>query len=187
MKRSSIALLVCLVWVGGATNAVAATSWRDLHRPVDLPELDAGEACPISPVDDRVDWEPINIFGASGIGPGPAYPGLGGGDGYFYANEPEDGWYGGKVFWYVKPSYPGRVLVRGRRLDAPGALRFSEGRPVRDELRIDRDDGVSWSGRPPGSRGLPSGLWIRNAGCYGVQIDGTRFSRTIVMGGYVED
>ena len=27
-------------------------------------------------------------------------------------------WLRTKVFWYVKPSYRGRVLIRGRRLDA---------------------------------------------------------------------
>ncbi len=189
MSRSgtALALVAALLWTGNVEHGAAATSWRDLHRPLHLPQLDAGEPCPISPVDPRVDWERTGIFGGSGIGRGPAYPGLGGGDGYFYANEPVDGWYGGKVFWYVKPTYLGRVLVRGRRLDAPGALRFSERRTHRRELRIGPRDSVSWSGRPPDSRGVPSGLWIRAAGCYAVQIDGSRFSRTVVMGGSISE
>jgi len=40
---------------------------------------------------------------------------------------------------------------------------------------------VSWEGQPPGSRGIPSGLRVRAPGCYGVQIDGTNFSRVIVF------
>ena len=44
-------------------------------------------------------------------------------------------WLRSKLFWYVKPSYRGRVLIRGRRLDAPGSLRFGEQRLSR-QLRI---------------------------------------------------
>jgi hypothetical protein len=40
---------------------------------------------------------------------------------------------------------------------------------------------VSWQGQPPGSRGLPSAVRVRVAGCYGVQIDGAGFSRVVVF------
>jgi hypothetical protein len=50
------------------------------------------------------------------------------------------------------------------------------------ELHITRHEIHSWTGRPPpGSRGVPSGLSIRASGCYGVQIDGTRFSRAVIF------
>ena len=40
---------------------------------------------------------------------------------------------------------------------------------------------VGWDGQPPGSRGVPSNIRARTPGCYGVQIDGTRFSRLVVF------
>jgi hypothetical protein len=160
-------------------------TWRQLRRPLHLPEIPPGEPCPVSPVDERVDWGSTGMFGGSGIGRGPAYPGLGGGGGRVYANEPRDGWYGGKVFWYVKPEYRGKVLVRGGRVDAPGALRFSESSPRRaPELRIGPRDDVGV--RPEGARGVPSGTLFKTEGCYGYQVDGRGFSRVVVFRGVIE-
>jgi hypothetical protein len=174
--------LALLPALGLVQPANAADPWRKLHRPLHLPRLAPGDACPVSPVDQRVDWESVNAFG-DGIGPGPVYPGLG--DEGHLTTEGSGPWFGTKVFWYVKPSYPRRVLIRGRRLDGPGKARFhdsgrSHGRLLPD-LRITRNDSVSWEGQPRGSRGVPSGVFIRAPGCYGVQIDGTRFSRTVVF------
>ena len=180
------ALLTLAILIAGLAWAPAAFAgtWRELHRPLHLPEVDPAEPCPISPVDERVDWDRINIFGGSGIGPGPAYPGLGGSGGQVSDTPGQEntGWFATKVFWYVRPSYTGRVLIRGRRLDDRGRLGFSESanRPSR-ELRIQRGDTVQWRGQPEGSRGVPSGLWWRASGCYGIQVDGTRFSRTVVF------
>ena len=142
----------------------------------------------MSPVDGRDDWESIGIFGGSGTGPGPVYPGLGGGDtpGHIVTERRPSGgpWFATKVFWYVKPSYRGPAVLRGTRLDGPGSLRFNEpltDRPQR-ELRIRRfDEEFDRQWRPPGARGRPSGVYIRSPGCYGVQIDGTRFSRSVVF------
>jgi hypothetical protein len=161
--------------------ASAASPWQRLHRPLHLPQLAAGAACPVSPVDRHVDWDAVNGFGL-GIGPGPVYPGLGA-DGHATTNASytAGGWFGGKVFWYVKPSYRGRVLIRGRRLDGPESLRFNEGRHPSSELRIKPGQTVSWSGQPAGSRGVPSILRIHASGCYAAQIDGTSFSRIVVM------
>jgi hypothetical protein len=161
----------------------ASDPWARLHRPLHLPRLAPGAACPVSPVDRRIDWERVKIFGGSGIGRGPVYPGLGGSGGHLDAR-PDDQygglWAGGKVFWYVRASYHGRVLIRGRRLDGPQSLGFN-GRvvPAR-ELRI-HNYSVSWPGQPSGSRGIPSSVRVRASGCYGVQIDGTTFSRIVVF------
>jgi hypothetical protein len=183
-----------LVLVAGLVLAspASADDWgRSLHRPLDLPELEAGDACPVSPVDESVDWESINAFG-SGTGPGPVYPGFGSGGDYpghvIFTREPsEDGpWVGMKVFWYVKPDYRGPALVRGRRLDGPGRLRFSDRGINRPELRIKRRESVQWNGQPPRSRGHPSGVYVRSRGCYGVQMDGTSFSRTVVFTASIE-
>jgi hypothetical protein len=88
----------------------------------------------------------------------------------------------------VLPSYSGRALIRGRRINGWGPLRFvDEGRRHADdgrrarELRIRRKSEISWSGQPEGSRGEPSGLRFKRTGCYAVQIDGTTFSRSVVF------
>ena len=185
-KKTGVVLITVLALaqpVGAARGA-----GEGLHLPLALPELPPGAPCPVSPVDERVDWGRIGIFGRSGTGPGPVYPGLGGSDppGQILARRdgPADPWFGTKVFWYVKPSYRGPALIRGRRLDGPGSLRFElplqRGGPSRD-LRVTRfrEEDRQW--RPPGARGRPSGVYIRSPGCYGVQIDGTRFSRAVVF------
>jgi hypothetical protein len=129
-------------------------------------------------------WGRIRIFGSAGIGPGPVYPGLG----YSTAvlNTVQDTqygspWQGQKVFWYVAPTYRGRVLIRGKRLDGPGWLGFNGTRIPKDELRIEPYDTVSWSGQPAHSRGIPSAVRALSSGCYGAQIDGKSFSRVVVF------
>ncbi len=138
----------------------------------------------MSRVDPEVDWRGAHIFGVSGVGPGPVYPGLGYQHGRLLAGRDVQfggRWSGEKVFWYVRPGYRGPVLIRGRRLDRPELLGFAgERRPGR-ELRIAVGETVSWQGQPAGSRGVPSDVRIRRAGCYGIQIDGTSFSHTLVI------
>jgi hypothetical protein len=159
--------------------AVAAGS---LHRPLELPELAPGAECPVSPIGEGVDWESTGIFGGSGTGPGPVYPGLGSEGGNAVADDERLGRrYGAKVFWYVEPAYQGPVLIRGARIDGPGGLRFSGPGRRQSVLRIRRNGGTEWSGQPPGSRGQPSGVLFRAPGCYAVQIDGTTFSRDVVF------
>ena len=175
--------LMIVLGPGAAQAGQAENPWAELHRPLDLPNVEAGEPCPVSAVDPRVDWAEARIFGGSGIGRGPAYPGLGSSGGHLEARPDSlDGsWYFEKVFWYVLPRYRDRVLIRGRRIDGPGPLRFvDEGRKA-PELRIKRKTDVTWAGQPNGSRGEPSGVGFRATGCYAVQIDGTNFSRSVVF------
>jgi len=181
-------MVACVCALLGALTLIeplgASDPWARLHRPLHLPPVADGAGCPVSRVDQRVDWKRHNIFGASGIGRGPVYPGLGGSGGHLNATpeHPYGGpWAGGKVFWYVLPSYRGRVLLRGHRLDGPQSLGFNGRRLPSRELRIERYDTVSWQGQRPGSRGVPSSVRVRASGCYGVQIDGTTFSRVVVF------
>ena len=179
MLGSALLGAVALIPAGSAP-----VTWKKLHRPLHLPRLAPGAPCPVSRIDQRVDWERISIFGGSGIGRGPVYPGLGASGGALTASpDVEYGgpWAGGKVFWYVRPSYRGRVLIRGRRLDGPQRLGFNGHRLPARELRIERGTTVSWEGQPPGSRGVPSSVRVRAPGCYGVQIDGMSFSRVVVF------
>jgi hypothetical protein len=158
--------------------------WAALRRPLHLPIVAPGSHCPVSKIDRSVPWGRVRIFGASGIGPGPVYPGLGATSGLLNVTKDTQygsQWQGQKVFWYITPSYRGRVLLRGKRLDGAGWLGFNGMRVPRDELRIEPYDTVSWSGQPRYSRGIPSGVRALSSGCYGVQVDGKTFSNVVVF------
>jgi hypothetical protein len=60
-------------------------------------------------------------------------------------------------------------------------MRFEGGRLPAIELHIWDDETVYWPGRPEGSRGWASSVRVRAPGCYGVQVDGTSFTRTVVF------
>jgi hypothetical protein len=181
MAHVTAAVLIALGALTAPANA--GDSWRALHRPMKLPQLMPGATCPVSKVDPRVDWERVGIFGGSGTGSGPVYPGIGGQHGSLtFPFAAAGGWRRQKVFWYVAPRYRGPVLIRGARIDAPGQLRFGSGGAVR-EFRIPVHSEISWIGQPMGSRGAPSYLRIHAPGCYAVQIDGTSFSRSVVFAG----
>jgi hypothetical protein len=183
ITASGCALLGALVVI---QSAGGSDPWAKLHRRLHLPHIVPGSPCPVSPIDHRVAWRRTHIFGQSGIGRGPVYPGLGGSGGMLNATPDTTyggPWAGGKVFWYVKRSYRGRVLIRGRRLDnSQQWLGFSGDKvPAARELRIEPWDTAVWEGQIPGSRGMASTVRVLTPGCYGVQIDGTTFSRVVVF------
>jgi hypothetical protein len=176
------ALLATVVLPSALANP--ADRWSKLERSLHLPHLNRGVRCPVSGVDRRVAWRRAHIFGVSGIGRGPVYPGLGFQHGLIRAKTyaPYGGpWLGEKVFWYVLSRYRGPVLIRGRRLDGRQALGFNGNRRPDRELRIPPRETVTWKGQPRGSRGVPSAVRVNAAGCYGFQIDGTTFSRAVVV------
>jgi hypothetical protein len=186
MRRTTSVIAASLVAALTLIEPLGAnpTSWEKLRRPLHLPRLAPGAACPVSRIDGRIAWKRINIFGGSGIGRGPVYPGLGGSDGQLIAMpDVQYGgpWAAGKVFWYVRATYRGPVLIRGRRLDGPQGLGFNGGSLPAPELHIGPYETADWVGRPRGSRGLPSSVRVRVPGCYGAQIDGTTFSRVVVF------
>jgi hypothetical protein len=187
MRRAAsviAAFLVIAALTSVAPLGASLTSWAKLRRPLHLPRLAPGAACPVSRIDPRIDWQRVKFPGSPGIGRGPVYPGLGADGGRLTATpDVQYGgpWAGAKVFWYVRPSYRGPALIRGRRLDGPQWLGFNGRRLPRRELHIERGVTVSWEGQPPGSRGIPSGVRVRAPGCYGVQIDGKTFSRVVVF------
>lgn len=186
-RRLVVSISIVVVMVAAATASAASSDqvrWTALRRPLHLPSVVSGSRCPVSKVDRRVPWERIRIFGASGIGPGPVYPGLGATSGLLNAvkdTQYGSAWQGQKVFWYIAPSYRGRVLIRGKRLDGPGRLGFNGTGAPRDELRIEPYDTVSWSGQPRYARGMPSSVRALTSGCYGAQFDGTTFSKIVVF------
>jgi hypothetical protein len=77
--------------------------------------------------------------------------------------------------WAFAPRYQGPLLIRGRRLDTVGGVRFVLGGPPIAEMRVPPTaSGRRW-------RYLPSIALFAAEGCYGFQIDGRGFSEKIVF------
>src|SRR5947207_62584 len=84
MPRTLIPAVAVLAALAGIQPVGASNPWAKLHRPLHLPRLAPGSACPVSRVDPRFDWQRFQIVGGSGIGRGPVYPGLGDSAGRLY-------------------------------------------------------------------------------------------------------
>jgi hypothetical protein len=196
MWRSLLVAVASVAVVAAAGSAEASDPWKQLYRPLHLPTMGSGGSCPVS----TVGTANFGKYGAArGIGKGPAYP-IGfeqpgsvlrfefppSARSVFAGSE----WSGQKVLWFVSPSYRGRVLIRGGRIDAAGELRFNSGRMTAAALRVPNREiripvGLR-GGNPPGynvvgQRYLPSFTRLQATGCYAYQIDGTTFSRAVVF------
>ena len=157
----------------------------NLRRPLHLPQLAAGSACPVS--------ASRQLPGAGGFsgpftatGPGPVY--MAGGTTISFDYPPKSdssyygtGWGGQKVIWAIDKDYSGPLLFRGARLDGPQALRFDHylgtyggdgGNEAFAEMAYPPLDGITVM------RTAPSGVRMQ-AGC--CQVDGTNFSEIIVF------
>ena len=164
--------------------ASASDGWERLHRPLHLPRLAAGEPCPRT---KSVRAVPQIV---AALGRGPAYPTVGSRVGIAYLGPHSDtahldGWYFHKTIWTVEATYQGPLLLRGRRIDRPGSLRFQAYGPPsvarsRSELRWPA--GWPTENRTPGGwRQLPGATVLRGPGCYAFQADGLTFSKVIVF------
>jgi hypothetical protein len=163
--------------VDGRSDGFAA-----LRRPLQLPRLAPGEACPTT--------EPHYVVGgvAPGLGAGPVYR-IGDTTTTFeYPPAKNSGfagssWGGEKTLWVAAPRYRGPVLIRGSQLDGPNELRFNHGDGAASrELRLPVNE--SWAGDTGSSKGwryFPSYTRLRASGCYAYQLDGTSFSEVIVF------
>lgn len=161
------------------TGRLRADRWIALaSRPLHLPQITPGAACPRSP--GRV----VNPNFGIAYGPGPVYP-VGmevGSDGivHYGGAEPVRGWYGFKVLWITDPRRED-TLVRGRQLDGSNQLRFDTNAGIVPQLRIAGGlvgwgtvRGSYWGHRPSEER-------VQAPGCYAFQADGKSFSTVIVF------
>jgi hypothetical protein len=130
-----------------------------------------GETCPITPTTQL----PSGTGALAGSGPVYAV-----GNVIAYGRLTSDGLLPAKVLWVAAPDYPGVALIRGRRLDGPGGVYFSNSRLV-TSLRFELDTRVIAAGSDQGWRYLPSTVNVEQPGCYGFQIDGPGWTSTIVM------
>jgi hypothetical protein len=108
-------------------------TWTALAaRPIQLTQLPFGSDCQVSPTAQF----------PSGTGPlagsGPVYAVF---NVIAYGARMSDGIFPAKVLWVAAPDYPGPALIRGRQLDGPGGIFFSNSRRV-TELRFELDTRV---------------------------------------------
>jgi hypothetical protein len=142
-----------------------------LARPVKLPTVRSGTACPVTPVSSR------NVDVTDPRGHGPFYLGGPMPHGQFAWN---------KTVWVLADGARGPVLFRGGRVDGTGSLKFS-GNPA-DHA----DTGITLSSGGGVSAtfyervidlGIEDALYVypSTSGCYALQVDGTSFEDVIVI------
>jgi hypothetical protein len=172
------------------TTAVVATSEEAslAARPLHLPTFAAGAPCPVTawqPASnlDRADFKPTWSYFA--FGPGPVYPII-----YQFdpasrtvhpARDAVSGWRSDKVLWLIAPTYRGRTLVRGQRLDPAAPLSFFQGRA--GSTTQTSAFSISTERRSAGWQTSGSGIRFpaQAGGCYAFQVDGLTFSAVIVF------
>jgi hypothetical protein len=146
-----------------------------LRRPLHIPRIEPGTACPVSEPNPHV-WSRR----APGLGPGPVAP-VGLGMHSTLRFEPFRGtpWGGAKVLWVASSDYLGPILIRGARVDGEGGVGFDFGPgPPLAELQLPPGPTLNVD---HGYREWPSHTRIITPGCYGYQVDGTDFSYVIVF------
>jgi hypothetical protein len=168
-----------------------AAIWRELRaRPLHLPALDPGAACPVTPA--RAFSPEFGVGQGSGdvyaLGPGAAQGLLRYAGPTSFGSSRTD-WGGARVIWAISLDYGGPVLIRGSQLDGPNPLRFNGGSAEPGHLAdlgaaallpdltltpAFGEDGIPWSGAQTDTR-------LRAPGCYAYQVDGVGFSEVIVF------
>lgn len=167
---------------GGPTNGVTPIAagegvWESLKaRPLVLPSLAAGEACPVTRTTEVLPGQKLP-------GDGPIYPHFPTDEGALrYGGAQQDGdWYYVKVLWRASGDYGGPALIRGRQLDGAQELRFGHGPTPSPELRFPVETGVRSGYTVDGWRDNPSYTRIKTPGCYAWQVDGLNFRTVIVF------
>jgi hypothetical protein len=166
-----------------STDSTTGIIPSSLRRPLHLPSVATGDACPTSSGRTYTNSQ----FGGISLGSGPVLPLVGvarerdGGaakEGVLrvrpYADYP--GWLFVKTLWFSFPRYQGPVLLRGRQLDGSQDLAMGEPPTIDPELTA----GATANGEE-GFREWPGGTWVKGPGCYAWQVDGLDFSYVIVF------
>lgn len=162
-------------------NGQLAYDWARLARPLQIPTLTPGSACPATQPSGTLGERGSDASQAPAFGPGPAYVALGAATSgavltfvWPPTEAPYRGWYGTKALWTI-PRYTGAVLVRGRQLDGDSGLGFDKGpgwsNRVHNALRLEGPE-----------TGLhPAATFVRGPGCFAYQVDILRASYLIVF------
>ena len=175
-------MLLAVVSVAGGGTSSKIVPLRDMRdgattiaklraRPIRLPHLLHHDGCPTRAP------ETVTAGAGSGVRVGPVTAVLGREDGVMSFQQGSSAWASGKILWLVESDQPA-LLVRGRRLNGRGAVRFRSGSRSGKELVLDQD---ATSTVGPEWRDQPSGPRVKAAGCYGLQVDGPEFQAVIVF------
>lgn len=167
---------------GTGTSPTASLSpsvvdpWESLRsRPLDLPTIGEGSACPVTSTSQ------VSDAYAPASGDGPVYPVLGDGEFPLCVGRVEGGWEYRKVLWVSDPTYTGPALIRGGQIDGENDLRFQNGPDPAAELELPEEPKASSPDEEPGWRAWPSYTRLREPGCYAHQIDGVGFTDFVVF------
>lgn len=156
-------------------------AWQGLRRPLNLPTVSVGAACPKTPS------KAVNPdSGQFAAGNGPVYPaGLGVYSGGIIRAGAVDTGQGTRLDWFAEPGYSRPVLVRGRQIDGTHAVHFSPANPVNPSIGRDTAElqltGNGDVASPSSWRRWNMYLETTTPGCYTFQIDGTSFSTVVVI------
>lgn len=157
-------------------GVLEADLWFRLRRVLRLEDLETGAACP------RAAGRQVHPGWGIALTGGPPFPLPFTSKGMLpllQAGRSVDGWYIWKTIWIAPPGFVGPVLVRGRRLDGPGDVRFSG-----ISLKLQRELRLLFRGRLADSwqEGFgPRYTRVHDAGCYGFQVDTRTGTRVIVF------
>lgn len=149
-----------------------------LDRPLKLPTLQPGEACPVT---HSAAVGILDSFLIPRPGPGPVYPdGAVGiqGVAVLVPGGSVNGWANFKTLWFSEPSYQGPWVIRGKQLDGSSPVIFGEA-PTVSKLVVPGEATVNETN--DGYREAPGGTYLRGPGCYAWQVDGLSFSYVIVF------
>ena len=177
---SALVLATAVGFAAGCDSsepAAMGSAGDPLARPLQPPTPGPGGKCPTEP------GRTVDPAYGPAVGRGPVYAGALGTDSTLLFSPPErfesESWGGNKVLWLVAPDYRGPVLIRGRRLDRSGLVRFDEGDVPPARIRLGGDPVCQ--GSDPRWRERPSYTRIEGLGCYAYQVDGRDFSYPIVF------
>lgn len=152
--------------------SIPNVDWSTLtSRPLVLPAMPAGGACPVSPQQNIAVTTSNGKNGPNyGYGQWPAY--VSGQINWFSAGSQG-------VVILVNPEYQGPIIVRSKRLDGSGSLGISgEGTSLTLAGGV---IGIPVTSSPP-YWGVWFGVMVPTAaGCYGIQIDGNSWSSVAVI------
>lgn len=142
-----------------------------LARPLKLPAVPSGSACPVTPVTSRK----VDVTNPRGHGPF-----------YLGGQMPHGNFPWNKTVWVLVDGAHGPVLFRGGRVDGTGSLKFSgtPADPSEMGVTLSSSGGVSatfYESVIDSGREDAFSVYPATTGCYGLQVDGPSFEDVIVI------
>jgi len=163
------------IGANGAAPAATVTAGNAavlIARPLKLPPVGAGAACPVTPI--------------ANVSPGVSDP-RGRGPFYLGGPLPSGAFPWNKIVDVVSgPAIPGPILFRGGRIDGVGRLEFSGERATASDIamRLTSNGGVSdvfYDRVLHGPGGDAFYVYPSTKGCYAIQVDAPTFEDVIVV------